>query len=125
MEASVAQTCLVGPRLSAINPRLLIGWQTHAINGQPAPALLFGGVHARAAGKAAGLESEPCATATYQIHGHEDVAVTRERTPEPGHAMNLRAVRRGGNKEPSWPARPGAKSRGPPDRSVLRLLKMA
>ncbi len=43
----MARTCLVGPRLSVSNPRLLIGWQTHAINGQPAPLLLFGGVHAR------------------------------------------------------------------------------
>ncbi len=37
----------LGPRPSVSNPRLLVGWQTHAVNSQPAPALLFGGVHPR------------------------------------------------------------------------------
>jgi hypothetical protein len=34
-----ADAVIEGPRLSASNSRLLIGWQTHAVNGQPAPAL--------------------------------------------------------------------------------------
>ncbi len=48
-----------------------------------------------------------------QIHGHEDVAVIKERTPQPGHAINLPAVRCRGNKEASRRALAGAKSRGP------------
>ena len=38
----------MGPRLSVSNPLVLIGWARQAINGQPALALLFGGLHARA-----------------------------------------------------------------------------
>ncbi len=37
----------------------------------------------------------------------------KERTPQPGHAINLRAVRCRGNKEPSRRALAGAKNRGP------------
>ena len=33
-------------------------------------------------------------------HGHEDVAVIKEPTPEPGHTVNLLAMPRGGNSEP-------------------------
>ena len=32
-------------------------------------------------------------------HGHENVAVIKERTPQPGHAVNLRAMPRRGNGE--------------------------
>jgi hypothetical protein len=46
-KASIARTCFVDSRLSASNSLHLIGWQTHAVNAQPAPALLFDGVHAR------------------------------------------------------------------------------
>jgi len=42
-----ARTCFAGPQLSASNPGLLIGWQTLAVNAEPAPALPSGGVHAR------------------------------------------------------------------------------
>jgi len=45
----LSDSTFAGPRLSASNPRVLIGWQTLAVNGQPAPALLSGGVHARRA----------------------------------------------------------------------------
>lgn len=94
--ASVARTCLVRPRLSVSNPRLLIGWQTHAVNSQPTPLLLFGGIHPR--------------VLSQQIHSHEGVAVIKERAPQPGYAINLRAMPCGGNKEPSRRARAGAKS---------------
>jgi len=75
----------------------------------------------RAAGKAAGLENEPCVTATYRIHGHGDRAVLNERTRQPGHAIHLppcRAeaiVNRTGER---WRAR---KTADPQDRSPLRL----
>jgi hypothetical protein len=59
-----------------------------------------------------GLESEPCATATYQIHGQEDVVVIKGGTPQPGHAIKLPAVLGGGNCEPSQRAIEGAKNRG-------------
>jgi hypothetical protein len=62
--------------------------------------------------KIGGLESEPCATATYRIHAHEDVAVTKERAPQPGRAINLRAMPCEGNSEPSQRAIEGAKNRG-------------
>jgi len=45
-EAAISGFAEESKRSSASNSRLLIGWQTHAVNGQPAPALLFGGVHA-------------------------------------------------------------------------------
>lgn len=45
--ASVARAGLTGPRPSVSNPCLLVGWQTRAINSQPAPDLLFHGVRAR------------------------------------------------------------------------------
>jgi hypothetical protein len=57
--------------------------------------------------KIGGLESEPCTTATYQIHGHEDVTVIKERTPRPGHAIKPRAVRAEATKNRAgerWPA---------------------
>src|SRR5208337_681258 len=41
--ASVARTCFVGPRLLASNPRVPFGGQNHAVEVQPAPAMLFGG----------------------------------------------------------------------------------
>jgi len=47
------------------------------------------------------------------LAGHEDVAVIKERTPQPGHAINLRAMPCGGNSEPSRRALAGAKCRGP------------
>jgi len=34
-------------------------------------------------------------------HGHEDVAVMKERTPKPEHAVNLHAMLCGGNSEPN------------------------
>jgi hypothetical protein len=64
--------------------------------------------NARAAGKASGPVIEPRATGSQQIHGHEDVAVIKERTPQPGHAINLLAVPCWGNKEESWRARDAA-----------------
>jgi hypothetical protein len=70
---------------------------------------LGGAEKATAAGKAAGLESEPCATATYQIHPDEEVAVIKERAPQPGQAINLRAMPRGGHSEPNRPALLGEK----------------
>ena len=33
-------------------------------------------------------------------HGHKDVAVTKERTPKPGHAVDLQVMLREGNPEP-------------------------
>ncbi len=42
-----------------------------------------------------------------------DVAVIKERTPQPGHAINLPAVRCRGNNGPSRRALAGVKSRGP------------
>ena len=45
--ASVARAWFVGARLSPSGSRVLIAGQAHAVNCQPAPALLFGGVHAR------------------------------------------------------------------------------
>jgi hypothetical protein len=44
-------------------------------------------------------------------HGHEDVAVIKERAPQPGRAIHLRAVLCGGNCEPDgerWRARKAA-----------------
>jgi len=32
--SEIARTCLVGPRLSVSKPRVLVGWQTHAVNCQ-------------------------------------------------------------------------------------------
>jgi hypothetical protein len=55
-------------------------------------------------------------------HGHENVAVIKERTPQPGHAINLRAMPRGGNSEPSRRALAGAKSRGPHSAEVRATL---
>jgi len=45
-------------------------------------------------------------------HGHENVATIRERAPQPGHAINLRAMPRGGNSEQNRRALAGAKRRG-------------
>ena len=79
----------------------------------------------RAAGKAAGLENEPCVTATYRIHGHGDRAVLNERTRQPGHAIHLppcRAeaiVNRTGER---WRARKTADLQ---DRSALRWLLLS
>ena len=55
------------------------------------------------------------------IHGHENVAVIKEGTPQPGHAFHLRAGRRRSNKESSPGALAGAKTRGPstPVRATL------
>jgi hypothetical protein len=50
-QASVARACLLGPRHSVSNSRLFIGWHTHAVNSQPAPPLLFGGIHPRVLSK--------------------------------------------------------------------------
>jgi hypothetical protein len=44
------------------------------------------------------------------LAGHEDVAVIKERTPQPGHAMNLRAARSQGNIAPSQRTPAGVKS---------------
>ena len=63
---TLVRTYVVGPRFSASNSRLLIGWQTHAINSHPALLLLFGGIHACELSQA--------------IHGHEGVAVIKEAT---------------------------------------------
>ena len=63
---TLVRTYVVGLRFSASNPRLLIGWQTHAINSHPALLLLFGGIYACELSQA--------------IHGHEDVAVIKEVT---------------------------------------------
>ena len=63
---TLVRTYVVGLRFSASNPRLLIGWQTHAINSHPALLLLFGGIHACELSQA--------------IRGHEDVAVIKEAT---------------------------------------------
>jgi|SRR5271157_599830 len=41
-----------------------------------------------------------------------DVAVINEATPQPGHAVNLRALPCGGNDEPNRRALAGAKNRG-------------
>ena len=46
-------------------------------------------------------------------HGHENVAVTEESTPQPGHTTNLRGMSCGGNSGPHGRALPDAKSRGP------------
>ena len=46
-----------------------------------------------------------------QIHGHEDVAVIKERAPRPGHAINLHAMPCGGNSEPNRRALVGGKPR--------------
>jgi hypothetical protein len=35
-----------------------------------------------------------------QSHSHEDVAVIKDRTPQPGHAVNLHVIICGGNSEP-------------------------
>jgi len=34
-------------------------------------------------------------------HGHEGVAIKKERTTKPGHAVNLHAMPCGGNSEPN------------------------
>ena len=34
-------------------------------------------------------------------HGHEGVAIMKERTTKPGHAVNLHAMLCGGNSEPN------------------------
>jgi len=44
-------------------------------------------------------------------HGHENVAVIKEPTPQSSHAVHLRAMPCGGNAGPSRRARAGAKSR--------------
>jgi hypothetical protein len=43
-------------------------------------------------------------------HDHENVAVTRDRTPQPGNAVNLHAMPCGGNTEPNQPALAGGKA---------------
>ena len=63
----------------SLKSRLLISWQTHAVRSQPTPLLLSGGIHPR--------------VLSQQIHSHEDVAVIKERAPQPGYAINLPAVR--------------------------------
>jgi len=65
--------------LSISNPRFLIGWPKQAVNGQAAPALLFGGIHPR--------------VLSQQIHGHEEVALMQERMPQPGQAIHIGAAR--------------------------------
>jgi len=55
-------------------------------------------------------------------HGHENVAVIKEPTPQPGHAINLRGTPRGGNSEPSLRALAGEKSCAPTNQVALRLL---
>jgi len=45
-------------------------------------------------------------------HGHKDVAVIREGTPRPGHAVNLHAMPCRDDSQPSRRALAGAKSRG-------------
>ena len=99
--ASVVRTCVAGPRLSVSNPRVPIGWPTHAVNSQHAPALLSVGIHPRVLSQA--------------IQSHEYVAIAKGRKPQSGHAINLRAMPYGGNSEPNRRARAGAKSR--PDAS--------
>jgi hypothetical protein len=88
----------------------------------PSRRALGGAERATAAGKAAGLESEPCATAAYQIRAHGDGAILKDRTPQPGHAIDLppcRAeamVNRAGER---WRARKTADQQ---DRFALRWL---
>jgi hypothetical protein len=67
---------------------------------------------ARRGGKAAGLESEPCATTTYQIHNHENAAVIKDGAPQSGHAIKARAMSCGGNGQASKRSWAGTKSRG-------------
>ncbi len=112
---SKARTSLVGPRLSASNPRLLIGWQTHPVNSQPAAALVFGGVHARAVRKPGPLPLVGPLRQTLAYRVQVDglnglpavfgrarrVAVIKERAPQPGRAINLPKVPCPGDKEPS------------------------
>ncbi len=50
--------------------------------------------------KIGGPEWGHCATTTCQIHGHKDVALITEQMPQPGRAINLRAMPYGGNSEP-------------------------
>ena len=56
-------------------------------------------------------------------HGHEDVAAIKERTPQPGHAINLHALPCGGNNEPNRRAlRAGKAADLTPWRFAPRLL---
>ena len=90
----------------------------------PSRPALGGAEKVPAAGKAAGLESEPCATGSQQIHSHEDVAVIKERAPQPGRAIKLRAMRSEATKDRAgerWRTRKAADLQ---DRSALRLLRV-
>jgi hypothetical protein len=55
-------------------------------------------------------------------HGHENVAVIKEPTPQPGPTINLRAMPCGGKIEPNQRALAGAKSRGPQTADVRATL---
>ena len=55
-------------------------------------------------------------------HAHQDVAIIKKPTPQPGHAINLRAKQCGGNSEPNGRALAGAKGRGSQDRSALASI---
>jgi hypothetical protein len=55
-------------------------------------------------------------------HGHENVAVRMERTPQPGHAVNLRVMPCGGNNKPNGQVLVGTKTRGPPTANVRATL---
>jgi hypothetical protein len=49
----------------------------------------------------------------YLVGGEFFRNLLKERTPQPGHAVNLHAMPRGGNSEPRWRAVSGVKCRGP------------
>ncbi len=55
-------------------------------------------------------------------HGHENVAVIMQAKPQPGQAINLRAMPCVDNSEPSRRPVAGAKSRGPPKIEVRATL---
>jgi hypothetical protein len=57
-------------------------------------------------------------------HGHENVAVIKERTPLLGHAVNLRAMPRGSNVELSRRALSGAKYREPHTAEIRATLAL-
>ena len=98
------RTYRTGPRYvpgeEPSNLRIRIGGQRHAVDGEAATALLFGGFHARILGEAGPL---PVLWPLHQtsFHGYEDEAVIEERAAQPGHAINLCAMSRGCKIEPN------------------------
>jgi hypothetical protein len=57
-------------------------------------------------------------------HNHENVAVIKGRTTQPGHAVNLHMMPRGGNSEPNRRALARAKRRGPHKAEVRPTLAL-